>query len=83
MPKFYESQFTIPCQTVYQQHFGYGVELLHLLENFVVLYVTTCSLQVLEDNPTLSRWSLKYNAFGQDIEFSWLARNLQANNSIP
>ncbi|KGN45048.1 uncharacterized protein LOC101216857 isoform X1 [Cucumis sativus] len=35
------------------------------------------SVKVLEDNPTLSRWSLKYNAFGQDIEFSWLARNLQ------
>uniref|UniRef100_A0A7N1A2Z7 Coenzyme Q-binding protein COQ10 START domain-containing protein n=1 Tax=Kalanchoe fedtschenkoi TaxID=63787 RepID=A0A7N1A2Z7_KALFE len=31
----------------------------------------------LEDKPELSRWSLKYKAFGQDIEFSWLARNMQ------
>lgn len=33
--------------------------------------------QVLEDKPDLSRWSLKYKAFGRDIEFSWLARNMQ------
>ncbi|CAM8973743.1 unnamed protein product [Rhodiola kirilowii] len=31
----------------------------------------------LEDKPELSRWSLNYKAFGQDIEFSWLARNMQ------
>nr|DAD38394.1 TPA_asm: hypothetical protein HUJ06_009035 [Nelumbo nucifera] len=35
------------------------------------------SVKVLEDKPDLSRWSLKYKAFGRDIEFSWLARNLQ------
>ncbi|AEE27435.1 Coenzyme Q-binding protein COQ10 START domain [Arabidopsis thaliana x Arabidopsis arenosa] len=35
------------------------------------------SVQVLKDKPDLSRWSLKYNAFGQDIKYSWLARNLQ------
>ncbi|CAN1856558.1 Protein MICRORCHIDIA 4 [Linum perenne] len=35
------------------------------------------SVQILEDKPDLSRWSLKYKAFGQDIEFSWLARNMQ------
>ncbi|XP_022148307.1 uncharacterized protein LOC111016984 isoform X2 [Momordica charantia] len=35
------------------------------------------SVKVVEDNPSLSRWSLKYKAFGQDIEFSWLAKNLQ------
>lgn len=33
---------------------------------------------MLKDKPDLSRWSLKYNAFGQDIKYSWLARNLQA-----
>ncbi|GMJ09243.1 hypothetical protein HRI_004593500 [Hibiscus trionum] len=27
--------------------------------------------------PELSRWSLKYNAFSRDLEFSWLARNMQ------
>ncbi|BBG98571.1 Polyketide cyclase/dehydrase and lipid transport superfamily protein [Prunus dulcis] len=32
---------------------------------------------ILEDKPDLSRWSLKYKAFGRDIEFSWLARNMQ------
>nr|GMD63948.1 Coenzyme Q-binding protein COQ10, START domain containing protein [Ipomoea batatas] len=35
------------------------------------------SVKILEDKPDLSRWSLKYKAFGQDIEFSWLARNMQ------
>ncbi|XP_015572334.1 uncharacterized protein LOC8265909 isoform X1 [Ricinus communis] len=35
------------------------------------------SVKILEDKPDLSRWSLKYQAFGRDIEFSWLARNMQ------
>ncbi|KAK9136600.1 hypothetical protein Sjap_007194 [Stephania japonica] len=35
------------------------------------------SVKVLEDKPDLSRWSLKYKAFGRDIQFSWLAKNLQ------
>ncbi|GAA0173678.1 hypothetical protein LIER_27244 [Lithospermum erythrorhizon] len=35
------------------------------------------SVKILVDKPDLSRWSLKYNAFGRDIEFSWLARNMQ------
>ncbi|WVY96099.1 hypothetical protein V8G54_028250 [Vigna mungo] len=32
---------------------------------------------ILPDKPDLSRWTLKYKAFGRDIEFSWLARNMQ------
>ncbi|XVE73507.1 hypothetical protein DITRI_Ditri11bG0123400 [Diplodiscus trichospermus] len=35
------------------------------------------SVKVLEDKPDLSRWSLKYEAFGRDLEYSWLARNMQ------
>ncbi|CAH9069524.1 unnamed protein product [Cuscuta epithymum] len=35
------------------------------------------SVKVLEDKPELSRWSLSYKAFGQNIEFSWLAHNMQ------
>ncbi|XP_077219309.1 uncharacterized protein LOC143853433 [Tasmannia lanceolata] len=35
------------------------------------------SVKILEDKPDLSRWSLKYEAFGRDLEFSWLARNMQ------
>ncbi|XP_056683978.1 uncharacterized protein [Spinacia oleracea] len=35
------------------------------------------TVKVLEDKPDQSRWTLKYKAFGRDIEFSWLARNLQ------
>nr|XP_043619305.1 uncharacterized protein LOC122591152 [Erigeron canadensis] len=35
------------------------------------------TVKVLEDNPELSRWTLKYSAFGRDLEFSWLARNMQ------
>nr|XP_025618666.1 uncharacterized protein LOC112710595 isoform X2 [Arachis hypogaea] len=35
------------------------------------------SVKILPDKPDLSRWSLNYKAFGRDIEFSWLARNMQ------
>ncbi|XP_010522848.1 PREDICTED: uncharacterized protein LOC104801319 [Tarenaya hassleriana] len=35
------------------------------------------SVEVLKDKPDQSRWALKYKAFGQNIEYSWLARNLQ------
>ncbi|XP_070660853.1 uncharacterized protein [Malus domestica] len=35
------------------------------------------TVKILEDQPDLSRWSLKYKAFGRNIEFSWLARNMQ------
>ncbi|PIA60836.1 hypothetical protein AQUCO_00300397v1 [Aquilegia coerulea] len=35
------------------------------------------SVKILEDKPDQSRWTLKYKAFGRDIEFSWLARNMQ------
>ncbi|XP_075490478.1 uncharacterized protein LOC142529009 isoform X1 [Primulina tabacum] len=35
------------------------------------------SVKILDDKPDRSRWSLKYKAFGQDIEYSWVARNLQ------
>uniref|UniRef100_A0A0D9V0C8 Coenzyme Q-binding protein COQ10 START domain-containing protein n=1 Tax=Leersia perrieri TaxID=77586 RepID=A0A0D9V0C8_9ORYZ len=34
------------------------------------------SVKVLEDKPDLSRWSLKYEILGRDVEFSWLARNM-------
>ncbi|KAL0712520.1 hypothetical protein Bca4012_019498 [Brassica carinata] len=36
------------------------------------------SVKVLKDKSDLSRWTLKYKAFGQNLEYSWLARNLQA-----
>ncbi|XP_058083223.1 uncharacterized protein LOC131231144 isoform X2 [Magnolia sinica] len=35
------------------------------------------SVKIVEGKPDLSRWSLKYEAFGRDLEFSWLARNMQ------
>lgn len=35
------------------------------------------SIRVLRDRPELSEWLLKYNAFGQDFEFKWKAKNLQ------
>ncbi|TVU21087.1 hypothetical protein EJB05_30701 [Eragrostis curvula] len=34
------------------------------------------SVKVLEDKPDLSRWSLKYEVLGRNVEFSWLARNM-------
>ncbi|CDY22012.1 BnaA09g00410D [Brassica napus] len=36
------------------------------------------SVKVLKDKSDLSRWTLKYSAFGQNLEYSWLAKNLQA-----
>ncbi|WMV10550.1 hypothetical protein MTR67_003935 [Solanum verrucosum] len=36
------------------------------------------TVKILEDKPNLARWSLKYKAFGQNIEYSGLARNMQA-----
>ncbi|KAL2630206.1 hypothetical protein R1flu_014892 [Riccia fluitans] len=35
------------------------------------------SIKIQEDKPELSKWTLKYEAFGQKLEFSWLARNLK------
>ncbi|KAJ7570709.1 hypothetical protein O6H91_01G132700 [Diphasiastrum complanatum] len=35
------------------------------------------SVEVFKDEPELSRWTLKSTAFGQNFEFSWIARNLQ------
>ncbi|KAF8116560.1 hypothetical protein N665_0017s0110 [Sinapis alba] len=35
------------------------------------------SVKVLKDKSDLSRWTLKYKAFGQNLEYSWLAKNLQ------
>ncbi|CAM6094390.1 unnamed protein product [Calypogeia fissa] len=35
------------------------------------------TVKVLEDQPDLSRWTLKYDYFGQNWEFSWLSRNLK------
>ncbi|KMZ56687.1 hypothetical protein ZOSMA_92G00480 [Zostera marina] len=35
------------------------------------------SVNVLEDKPDQSRWLLKYSVLGRDVEFSWMARNLQ------
>ncbi|TYJ26766.1 hypothetical protein E1A91_A07G143200v1 [Gossypium mustelinum] len=35
------------------------------------------SVKVLEDKPDLSRWFVKYKAFGRNIEYSWLAKNMQ------
>ncbi|CAI8603669.1 unnamed protein product [Vicia faba] len=41
------------------------------------------TVKILPDKPDLSRWSLKYKAFGQSIEFSWLARNMQEKIPTP
>ncbi|CAI7865773.1 unnamed protein product [Closterium sp. NIES-54] len=35
------------------------------------------SVKVRDDKPELSTWTLRYTAFGQNLEFSWLAKNLQ------
>ncbi|KAJ1283622.1 hypothetical protein BS78_03G143900 [Paspalum vaginatum] len=34
------------------------------------------SVKILEDKPDLSRWTLKYEVLGRNVEFSWLARNM-------
>lgn len=38
--------------------------------------------QVIEGKPNLSKWTLRYSAFGQNFEFSWLARLLKVITSI-
>ncbi|KAG5061823.1 hypothetical protein GmHk_02G003086 [Glycine max] len=40
------------------------------------------SVKILPDKPDLSRWSLKYKAFGRDIEFSWLAPHSKSENPL-
>ena len=46
--------------------------------SFWCVDVVVLVLQVLKDKSDLSRWTLKYSAFGQNLEYSWLAKNLQA-----
>ncbi|CAI5504961.1 unnamed protein product [Closterium sp. Naga37s-1] len=40
--------------------------------------------QVLQETPEFSEWTLKYTAFGRDLEFSWLSKQLTpiANQKI-
>ncbi|KAL9318804.1 hypothetical protein ACSQ67_015321 [Phaseolus vulgaris] len=40
------------------------------------------SVKILPDKPDLSRWTLKYKAFGRDIEFSWLAPHSKSENPL-
>lgn len=35
------------------------------------------ALQVQKDRPELSKWTLKWEAFGQDIELNWMAKSMQ------
>jgi len=37
--------------------------------------------QVIEGKPNLSKWTLRYSAFGQNFEFSWMARLLKVLTS--
>ncbi|GJP43849.1 hypothetical protein CLOM_g3254 [Closterium sp. NIES-68] len=34
------------------------------------------SVKVLKETPEFSEWTLKYTAFGRDLEFSWLSKQL-------
>lgn len=67
---------------------GHSCSIVKMLWQTVIISLETsifyslCSNQVLEDKPDLSRWSLKYKAFGRDIEYSWLARNMQVRDLI-
>ncbi|XP_070672794.1 uncharacterized protein [Malus domestica] len=49
----------------------------HRIQKYVPRRYAMAGLHILEDKPDLSRWSLKYKAFGRNIELSWLARNMQ------
>ncbi|CAI7861574.1 unnamed protein product, partial [Closterium sp. NIES-53] len=42
------------------------------------------SVKVLQETPEFSEWTLKYTAFGRDLEFSWLSKQLTpiANQKI-
>ncbi|XP_024367120.1 uncharacterized protein [Physcomitrium patens] len=46
-------------------------------ENVVNWMPWIAEVKVLKDQPNMSKWTLRYEAFGQNLEFSWLARLLK------
>jgi uncharacterized membrane protein len=64
-----EIEVDVPCSVAYQCYSDR--EIIPQWMPFI------SSVTVLKDKPDLSRWSLKYNVFNRDVEFSWLARNLK------
>lgn len=46
-------------------------------ENVVNWMPWIASVKVMEGEPNLSKWTLRYSAFGQNFEFSWMARLLK------
>jgi len=63
-----ELEVDIPCSVAYQCYSE--------RESIPQWMPFISSVKVLEDKPDLSRWSLKYEVFGRNVEFSWLARNM-------
>ncbi|KAG2588475.1 uncharacterized protein LOC120673183 [Panicum virgatum] len=63
-----ELEVDIPCSVAYQCYSD--------RESIPQWMPFISSVKVLEDKPDLSRWSLKYEVFGRNVEFSWLARNM-------
>jgi ribosome-associated toxin RatA of RatAB toxin-antitoxin module len=63
-----ELEVDVPCSVAYQCYSE--------RESIPQWMPFISSVKVLEDKPDLSRWSLKYEVFGRNVEFSWLARNM-------
>lgn len=64
-----ELEVDVPCSVAYDCYSD--------RESIAVWMPFISAVKVLQDKPDLSRWYLKYEVFGQNVEFSWLARNLQ------
>ncbi|XP_073008888.1 uncharacterized protein [Typha latifolia] len=64
-----EIEVAVPCSVAYQCYSD--------RETIPQWMPFISSVKILQDKPDLSRWSLKYEVFGRDVEFSWLARNMQ------
>ncbi|CAL4956878.1 unnamed protein product [Urochloa decumbens] len=63
-----ELEVDVPCSVAYQCYSE--------RESIPQWMPFISSVKILEDKPDLSRWSLKYEVFGRNVEFSWLARNM-------
>ncbi|NP_001358749.1 uncharacterized protein LOC100282056 [Zea mays] len=63
-----ELEVDVPCSVAYQCYSE--------RESIPQWMPFISSVKILEDKPDLSRWTLKYEVLGRDVEFSWLARNM-------
>ncbi|KAL6850077.1 hypothetical protein ACP4OV_020704 [Aristida adscensionis] len=76
-----ELEVDVPCSVAYQcyserETIPQWMPFISSVKVFNTNGYANDNLQILEDKPDLSRWSLKYEVLGRNVEFSWLARNM-------